>query len=467
MLYSGNLFIILFFIYGISFFTLGVIALQHNIPKETSFPLLKAINYLGLFGIIHACVEWLIMFAIADLFPEEKLDILMTAVVLNAISFTMLLYFSIKVIDYKNRGSQLLEWLPWIVFVVWVVSYGGALINNGEFSFKISLDYDTLCRYFIGLPAAIITSMALFYNAGALKVMKLKKAAIKFKLLAVAFLSYGVFAGVLVNKRNFFPANIINKQIFLDIIGFPVELGRMLSAVFITILFIGIIDIFRLESDLIMQSLAQERVASQERRRLGRDLHDGIIQDLFASGLQIESLVMENEVEVLHNGLRNVKSDLNNAIQRIREFIETISAKQMEMDQFKIQLYSSVDSFKKISKATISLDYQIPDITLRYISCDKLTQIYYIIQEAISNSVKHSTSSHINIKIGHDLRVVIVEIKDNGKGFDLRTARSTRKFGLNSMQERAASVGGSLSINSSTSGTNITLLVPWEEGINE
>jgi signal transduction histidine kinase len=467
MLYSGSIYIVLFFIYGISFFTMGVIALQQNIQKETNFPLLKAIRNLGLFGILHAFVEWLIMFVIADIFPDEKLVFLMIAVFMNALSFTILLYFGIKVIDYKGKGISVLKWLPWMIFVIWVFFYESNIISNGEISFRINLDFDTLCRYFIGFPAAILTATALFYNANALEIMKLKKTALKFRLLAASFISYGIFAGLLVNQRDFFPANVINKQAFLELFGFPVELGRMLSAICITILFIVIIDIFRLENNIIMQNLMQERVASQERRRLGRDLHDGIIQDLFASGLQLESLLEENDVNLLHSELKHIKVSLNDGIQKIREFIEKVSTKKMDLDQFRLQLEETIINFKKISKANIYLDYGIPDITLHYVSSDKLTQIYYIIQEAVSNSVKHSNATEIKVKIGFDLRSIIVEINDNGKGFNKSSARGNRKYGLSSMQERAASTDGILNINSDSKGTKIILIVPWEDGLNE
>lgn len=467
MLYSGSIYIVLFFIYGISFFTMGVIALQQNIQKDTNFPLLKAIHSLGLFGIIHAFVEWLIMFIIAEIFPNEKLVFQMSAVLMNALSFTILFYFGIKVLDYKGKSHSQLRWLPWIIFIIWLIVFGGNTIINGEISFRVNLDFDTLCRYFIGFPAAILTSYALYYNAKTLETMNLKKAALKFKLLAVSFISYGIFAGLLVNKSNFFPASIMNKQAFLELFGFPVELGRMLSAIFITILFIGIIDIFRLENNIVLQNLMQERVASQERRRLGRDLHDGIIQDLFASGLQLESLLEENDIDILHKELKHIKDSLNNGIQRIREFIEKVSTKRMDLDQLKLQLNETISNFNKISKANILLSYEIPNITLRFVSSDKLTQVYYIIQEAISNSVKHSNASAINVKVSYDMRSIIVEIKDNGKGFDISNAISKGKYGLNSMQERTGSIGGVLNTISDMKGTVVTLAVPWEEGLNE
>jgi signal transduction histidine kinase len=176
---------------------------------------------------------------------------------------------------------------------------------------------------------------------------------------------------------------------------------------------------------------------------------------------------MENEVDVLHNELRNIKNDLNSAIQRIREFIESVSNIQMGMDQFKMQIDESIENFKKITKAVITLDYQIPEITNRYLSSNMLTQIYYIIQEAVSNSIKHSKSSAISIKIRYDMMSVVAEVKDNGEGFDIKLDRNKRKFGISSMQERSASIGGILNIDSSLKGTTVTLIVPWEEELNE
>ncbi len=467
MLYSGNIFILLFFVYGISFFIMGILALQQKVQKDSSFTLLKSINRLGFFGIAHAAAEWLIMFAIADMFPKIKLILLMSAVLINALSFTILLDFGIKVFDYKGKRIRWIKWIPWISFSVWMIFYLSTIIYKGEISVRTNVDYDTLCRYFIGLPAAFLTAAALYYNGNTLISMKLKKAAVKFKVLAALFMSYGIFAGLLVNKREFFPANLINKQAFFELFGFPVEFGRMLSAILITILFIGIIDIFSLENNIVMQNLMRERVVGQERKRLGRELHDGIIQDLFASGLQLESLIEENDLDVLHKELKIIKNNLNNGILKVREFIEMVSTRQIGMDQLRMQLDEAINNFSKISKASISLDYEIPGITLRYVSSDKLTQIFYIIQEAISNSVKHSSASEIKVKIGFDLRSIIVEIKDNGKGFDIGTSRGKGKFGLNSMQERAASINGMLNVNSENRGTKITLIVPWEEGINE
>ncbi len=175
----------------------------------------------------------------------------------------------------------------------------------------------------------------------------------------------------------------------------------------------------------------------------------------------------ENDVNVLHNELKHIKNSLNNGIQRIREFIEKVSTKRMDLDQLRLQLDETITNFKKISKADIHLNYEIPNITLRFVSSDKLTQVYYIVQEAISNSVKHSNASIIKINMSYDMRWIIVEIKDNGNGFDIGMARGKGKYGLNSMQERTGSMGGALNITSDNKGTMVTIVVPWEEGLNE
>ena len=73
MLYSGNIYIVLFFIYGISFFTMGVIALQQNIQKETNFPLLKAIDHLAYLVLSMHLLSGLLCLLLLTYFPMRGL----------------------------------------------------------------------------------------------------------------------------------------------------------------------------------------------------------------------------------------------------------------------------------------------------------------------------------------------------------------------------------------------------------
>jgi len=89
----------------------------------------------------------------------------------------------------------------------------------------------------------LITSYALYKNARALNLLNYKKIASRLKGISYLFLLYGILSGLIVDEREFFPANILNRQMFMNIFKFPVEVGRTVTAISITILFILAIDI--------------------------------------------------------------------------------------------------------------------------------------------------------------------------------------------------------------------------------
>ena len=94
--------------------------------------------------------------------------------------------------------------------------------------------------------------------------------------------------------------------------------------------------------------------------------------------------------------------------------------------------------------------------------------IYRIFQESLTNIVRHAEASRIEVEIKRENDLVTFRLKDDGKGFDLKKARSRslgkRGLGLTAMHERALMSGGSLNIRSRRGkGTEITLTIPIQE----
>ena len=92
--------------------------------------------------------------------------------------------------------------------------------------------------------------------------------------------------------------------------------------------------------------------------------------------------------------------------------------------------------------------------------------VFRIIQESLNNIIKHAQASHVNIHLSYEARNVRIDVWDNGIGFDLDQAKQKRtsrpSLGLAGMEERAALVGGSVSIQSRPGyGTEIEALIPY------
>lgn len=466
-LYIGNEYVLLFFVYGLAFFSMGISAVQQHVSKGTSFILLKSIKYLGYFGIIHGITEWVIMLRITKFYPEQDLLLLFIATLLNAISFTFLLAFGLKLWLNDDEGYDKYKKIPWIILGVWLIGYALTFFNLLDLNQRDLIRWifveDIMSRYFIGIPANIITSFALYKNAKLMYKLRLKNIAYKLNLMSIFFGLYGFFAGVIVDKRPFFPANIINKALFLQLFGFPVELGRAISAVMITIFFIGAIDIFRWETNQKIAILTKQQIASNERRKLGRELHDGIIQSLFATGLLVENLLDTKQEGNLDDSLRNIKASLNDTIQQVREFIKRVSTYNVGVEDLRFRLMELIENYRGISAIKISFKYDIPEMTSSVISREKLTQLYYVTQEAITNSIKHSEANEIEITVSSNLKSVQASIEDNGKGFDQSRVFGAPHYGIQTMKDRASSVNGELIILSNNTGTRVLIEIPWEE----
>ncbi|WP_026477759.1 sensor histidine kinase [Alkaliphilus transvaalensis] len=462
----GHSYIILFFFYGLAFFSMGISALQQMVPKGTNFYLLKAIKYLGYFGLVHGITEWIIMIRLTNIYPDHELLLIVIATFLNALSFTFLWAFGIKLRAYKGRYEKLNNSLPWVIFTLWFLGFIFSYHYYRTDILQWLFIEDTISRYFIGLPGALMAAFALNKNANYFLKLKLRDISFKLKGMALLFLLYSIFAGIIVDKSNFYPAHLINKELFYTVFKFPVEVARASSAIGITLLFISVIDIFRWETNQKIEMLSKIQLISKERRKLGRELHDGMIQNLFATGLLVENLIDVEENEEKQVYLTQIKNSLNESIEQIRAFIIKIATQNINTEELKERLSELVATFEKNGKIPIQFNYYVSDMAMGFLSNEKVTQMYYIIQEAVSNAIKHSSAKLITITIDGNLKSVVATIVDNGIGFDIKD-QLPGHYGLTSMKERAASINSRISIISSEKGTRVQVAIPWEETSND
>ena len=467
-IYEGSTYMLLFFIYGLAFFTMGISALLQNVPKDSNFPLARNIRYLGYFGITHGFTEWILMIIISGLFNKHEMKLFIAGTFFNSFSFAFLWYFGMKLLEREKENElENIKLLPWMIFTIWTIFFLRSYFLYYDMDIPWISIHNAMGRYFIGLPGGIITAVALFKNGDSLEKIKLKAMSLKIKGLALLFLTYGILAGFIVRPKDFFPANTINTQTFYQLFGFPVELGRTITAVAITLLFIALIDIFKWEMEQKIDSLSKQKIISQERRNLARDLHDVVIQNLFATGLQIENLIELDCSSEQNKILLGMKENLNSSIGQIRDFIKKVNSNIVEIDNLKFKLTDLINGLDSSHGLSIDLQYNIPDVTIGHLSSNKATQMYYIIQEAIYNVIKHANAAELTVTVSSSLSHVIAVIQDNGNGFDSLVVQKDNSFGLISMKDRAEDAKGSIMINSDENGTVVTVKIPWEEYIHD
>ncbi len=199
----------------------------------------------------------------------------------------------------------------------------------------------------------------------------------------------------------------------------------------------------------------QSRLALlEERERIGMELHDGVIQSLYAIGMHLDLLRSDSDA---HTGdLRAIINNLNGVIDDIRRYIFDLKAGHHHT------IYSQFsDLLTRLHvpphiKVEISAPDQPPPFTPATFEA-----ICQIANEALSNAVRHAHASHISISAQLDQSLFQIVITDNGQGFDLATMRSHNGLGLHNIQQRARLYGGQVNIETAPEqGTRLTITIP-------
>ncbi len=199
----------------------------------------------------------------------------------------------------------------------------------------------------------------------------------------------------------------------------------------------------------------------EERERIGMDLHDGIIQSIYGVGLALENAraVLREDPESADSRLLKAMDDLNRTIRDIRTYILDLRPRQLHGESLIEGLGRLVAEFRQNTKLDVILSGpKEPLADLQQVSAMAL---FHICQEALANIAKHANANKITIDLWSTSDRALLEIHDDGDGFELEKANKTVGHGLANMQTRVANVGGDLDIiTAPKEGTTILAWVP-------
>jgi PAS domain S-box-containing protein len=199
------------------------------------------------------------------------------------------------------------------------------------------------------------------------------------------------------------------------------------------------------------------RVTETERRRIARDLHDGVLQDLSYTAAAIGMIMLQAGDPKLKEQLQTAIDAVRRGAQGLREVVNDLRLEDGEGRPFIETVESLIRRNRTMAReATISLyvDERVPQARLGEIG----TQISHVIQEALTNARRHSGAKEVSVSLRTEGGDLIAEVSDNGRGFGLDTRPGV---GMESMRERADLIDGELEIESEPDrGTSVRLRVP-------
>ncbi len=205
------------------------------------------------------------------------------------------------------------------------------------------------------------------------------------------------------------------------------------------------------------------RAALEEREQVSQDLHDGILQSLYAVGLSLDaaSRLMDVSSRRARRELTGAISQLNRTLQEIRSFITGLSFDMLDVTRFTHALQSVSDAFCKSGRTRCEIS-AAPEAVKR-LTRHQCVHLLNIVREAVSNSVRHGRASCIRVNLRRHRGQTRLTIRDNGKGFDPQ-ADLRRGYGLRNMRSRSLKMHAKLTVQSKpAAGTTITLALATEE----
>jgi signal transduction histidine kinase len=214
-----------------------------------------------------------------------------------------------------------------------------------------------------------------------------------------------------------------------------------------------------------LQRLSNKRidVVEEAMRRISRELHDGICQALMAIKLDL-TLLQRRVPEELRGTVDDIRAQVIDVVQGVRQMSQLL--RPPVLDDFGV--IAAIESVAAKYRATSDLEVRVtaPDPTIRCAAPIEL-MLFRTFQEALINAVKHAGARRMVIRVALEDEVVVLEIDDDGKGFDaqayFRRPPASAGLGLIGMRERVAHFGGVFRVTSRIgAGTRIYVSVPTD-----
>jgi signal transduction histidine kinase len=226
-----------------------------------------------------------------------------------------------------------------------------------------------------------------------------------------------------------------------------------------------LVELFALHAGIAMDNArlheATGRLAvMEERDRIGRDLHDGIIQSIYGVSLSLEDVLelMDSDREEAHARVDRAIDALHGTIRDLRGFIFGLRPELVDETDLVGLLVALTEQLRQNSLVEVNVQLPEKGVTA---SPHVRAELLQIAREALSNVARHSGASEVDVALAMDGTTLVLDVTDNGRGFDPADVAPDGHFGLANMRDRAAALGGDLTISSAAgAGTHIIVRIP-------
>ncbi len=216
----------------------------------------------------------------------------------------------------------------------------------------------------------------------------------------------------------------------------------------------------------LAQSVQSERLrtslaaADAERRHWARELHDETLQSLGGLRVLLSSALRGEDLERAQTAMRQAVEQIEHEIANLRAIITELRPAALDELGLRTAIEALLERHREASGLQIDAELTLPGPSAgaERLDPELETAVYRMVQEALTNVAKHARAEHVRLVIGESDDELLLEIHDDGVGFDSKTRSDG--FGLAGMRERAGLAGGTLSVESGEQGTRVSARLP-------
>jgi signal transduction histidine kinase len=458
--------VVFFFLYGQVFFIVGL-AIVWQSRQHSRLALTQSLPFLAVFGIANGLAQWGNVFIPiqATYLPVKLVAALeFVQVSLLALSFAALMRFGLQLMTPDQVPQAWARWLPIGLLVVWEMTLVASWLLRLAPDEELLTYWEVIARYFLAAPAALIAAFGIQRHIKQeIKPLNLPRIERFLRMASLSLVALALLTGLIVPAANFVPASALNYGLLERTIGVPIQVFRSIFGLLLAYSVIRALEIFRIETAQVLEEADRARVLMTDRERIGRELHDGTIQSIYAAGLMLEgaAYLIDDSPDQAKEKLAAVMKALNNTIRDIRRYIFDLRAEP------EIEAADLGEGLSKMLRdlrinTLLSVDFTIDGEDPHLLTAERRQHILRILREALTNISRHAQAKRVVVRLQWGVKALRLRIADDGIGMT-SMPNDGRGHGLRNMRERTMLLGGKLTISGQPGrGTVIDLEVPYE-----
>jgi len=457
---------VFFFVYGQVFFVVGL-AIASQSRRHSRLALTRSLPFLAIFGIANGLAQWGQAFIPiqATYLPAKAITALQFAQVsLLALSFAALMRFGLQLMTPKPVPQVWAFWLPIGLLAIWEVTLVGSWLLHLAPDVVLLTHWEVGVRYLLAGPAALVAAWGLLKHIQReIRPLNLPRIEHFLRLASLSLAALALLNSLIVPDANFAPANVLNYSLLERTIGVPIQVFLSIFGVLLAYSVIRAMEIFQIEMGQVREEAQRTRVLMADRERIGRELHDGTIQSIYAAGLMLESVeyLIDDSPDEAKEKLARVMKSLNNTIQEIRRYIFDLRAEPEAETTGLAEGLSKMLRDLRVN-TLLSVDLAVDGEDPQLLTLERKQHTLRIVREALTNISRHAQAKRVTVRMQWGVDSLRLRIADDGIGMT-SLPDDGRGQGLRNMRERTMLLGGKLTISGQPSrGVVVELEVPYE-----